>query len=197
MLLCDTKVFPEKYRNIPKSCQLMAETLMNMLLLEFMMIFMWCKLESVVQHFIKCVLMDTDLNMYQDMGGDLLPATVITLISVVVFVCAGIATQYFDVLKKKIMIMRNNIIYFIRPTQNETSEELLRSDTSARLQTASTSSSGCPPAQSCPLEYLCKVPAPLADEQALQEIPTSDRSGCIRKMDCTPVVRRSQSKRRK
>jgi Domain of unknown function (DUF4818) len=196
MILSDFKLFPDRYASLPDWFRFGAKFLINMLLVEFAMIFVWCRLESVVQKFFKCVLMDGDLNMYADMGGDALPAAVITLASMVVFVYTGEATKCFVSVKALLGTIIVNVMVFVRSITSKFREQILVTFMQRSGEMEEVAEPVCQPPPICgPTTIVCSMAPPLTcpvgcSSTAVQEIPVRDDGRC------KPVVKRESRRTR-
>jgi Domain of unknown function (DUF4818) len=190
MILSDTKLFPDRYAGLPQWFQFATKLFISVLLVEFAMIFVWCRLERVVQKFFKCVLMDGDLNMYADMGGDALPAAVIMLVSIVLFWYWGGATNCFATVKAITATVIVNVMIFVRSITAKFHDQVLVTFMQRRGEAEPNVDPVCPPPACqpvCPTNIVCNIlpPPPVSCcSTAVQEIPCRDDNRCP--VQCMP-----------
>lgn len=93
MFLSDIDFMPDRYRNVSEFMFILLETIMCIFLIELFVILIWTKLEIGIEMVLKTMLMENQLNLYQEMGGDNLIGFIIVLIAASFTCYAAIVTS--------------------------------------------------------------------------------------------------------
>lgn len=99
IILLDTNIYPHKYKRVPVTCRIFVEFIISLIIIEFSMVFLWCRAEQIIQRMFRCILLDGDMNIYYDMGGDYLTGCLITLFSFEILLNVILATNYYEIAK--------------------------------------------------------------------------------------------------
>ncbi|XP_019892795.2 uncharacterized protein LOC109612834 [Musca domestica] len=110
-LLLDIEIFPLRYRHLPYLCQVAAETVMSLLLVEFSALIVWCTIENITCRMIKIIFLVAGLRpkIYMDWEQYIL-GTATTALSLTFLICVGYATDHFYLLQKKSVRLCRKII---------------------------------------------------------------------------------------
>lgn len=97
LLLLDINVYPDRYQPQTSTVfRLFVELIEILIITEFGMCVIWCSLEQLIESLMKRIFLDSQLNLYQDMGGDTFTGFIITLLSFGIFINVVMATKLFD-----------------------------------------------------------------------------------------------------
>lgn len=94
MFLNDVEIFPERYKiSAPKIISIFIETVLSLFIIEVVVVLIWSKIEYLIEYLFKLVLMEENLNLYDEMGGDNLVGLIITILSSTILAYASLATN--------------------------------------------------------------------------------------------------------
>ena len=94
MFLNDVEIFPERYKiSAPKIITIFIESVLSLFIIEVVVVLIWSKIEYLIEYLFKLVLMEENLNLYDEMGGDNLVGLIITILSSTILAYASLATN--------------------------------------------------------------------------------------------------------
>ena len=109
-ILLDLCIYPIRYMHLPYVCQIVAETLITVLLTEFGSLVVWCTIEKITCKLSKSLLLLFGMapNTYYDYETYIL-GTVTTATSLAILLFVGQATDHYHFLRKRSMRMCRKI----------------------------------------------------------------------------------------
>lgn len=87
---------PEHHQNASKSLYILVETVLVMIVLEFSVNVVWARVQISIECFMKFVLMDDQLHLFKEMGGDNLIGFIIACFTVYFLYYSVEITDNFD-----------------------------------------------------------------------------------------------------
>lgn len=107
MFLNDVEIFPERYKtSAPKILSLFIESVLSLFIIELVVVLIWSKIEYMIEYLFKLVLMEKNLNLYDEMGGDNLIGLIITILSSAILAYASIATNSLNKFLIRTLILK-------------------------------------------------------------------------------------------
>lgn len=110
-ILSDTEIYPVRYMHLPYICQFVVETLLAILLTEFGAIIVWCSLERLLCRIVKSTLLIAGLpTCYYFEWENYILGGITTLISVLILIYVGQATDHFHIIRRKYVKMEKKLL---------------------------------------------------------------------------------------
>lgn len=121
MFLSDINFMPSRYRRVSEFMYILIETIICIFLIEVFVVLMWTKLEIGIEMVLKSILMENQLNLYHEMGGDNLVGFIIVLIASSFTIYTAIVTNCLNHLTNFVLLYKDIIMnHFLITNGNST-----------------------------------------------------------------------------
>ncbi|XP_065362847.1 uncharacterized protein LOC135956323 [Calliphora vicina] len=116
-ILLDICIYPVRYMHLPYICQIVAETIVTILLTEFGLLMVWCTIEKICCKLCKSLLLVIGVTprFYYNWENYIL-GTVTTCLSLVILLFVGQATDNFHFMRKRSMRMCRKVNSYAKGT---------------------------------------------------------------------------------
>ncbi|CAO1325078.1 unnamed protein product [Diamesa serratosioi] len=123
MFLSDLNFMPERYRRVSEFMYILIETIISIFLIEVFVVLIWSKLEVGIEFVLKSVLMENQLNLYQDMGGDNLVGFIIVIIATAFATYSAIVTSCLNHFTVFVLDLKEIIVAHFLSIKNRNSSQ--------------------------------------------------------------------------
>lgn len=134
MFLSDLDFMACRYRNASEFMFILLETIICIFLIEVFVVLIWSKLEVGIELVLKTTLMENELNLYHDMGGDNLIGFIIVLISASFTTYAAIVTGFLAKSTVFVYILKLNIKNYFKSIKDNNNFEFMNGRNERNIQ---------------------------------------------------------------
>lgn len=134
MFLSDLDFMPDRYRSASEFMFILLETIICIFLIEVFVVLIWTKLEIGIELVLKTTLMENELNLYHDIGGDNLIGFLIVLISVSFTAYAAIVTSFLAKFTVFVYILKLNIMNYFKSIKDNNAFEFMNGRNERNIQ---------------------------------------------------------------